>query len=66
MKKLLITCLGSFCLVALSSCGSPDYDDDDDDDGHVHVRQRTTVTEEVTRSNPYTGAVQTQTTQTVY
>ncbi|WP_133793623.1 hypothetical protein [Prosthecobacter fusiformis] len=65
MKKLLYSFLGTtVCALSLSSCDTVEHDDDDDDGGPV--RTHTTVTEETVRSSPYSGAVQTQTTQTVY
>ena len=66
MKKLLYTCIGSVCLLALASCESTDYDDDDED---RRVQTQTTVTEEVVRSSPYStpAVIQTQTrTERVY
>lgn len=59
MKKLVYSCIGSVCFLALASCESTDYDDDDED---RRVQTQTTVTEEVVRSTPYPGVIQTQTT----
>ncbi len=70
MKKLIFTCVGTACMVALSSCDTVDDDDDDDERRTVHVHTpapvlapTTRVTEETVRTSPY-GSVQTQTTTT--
>lgn len=60
MKTLAPLLFAGACLTLLSSCDTVEYEESD------VVRSRTTVTEETVRTDPYTGAVQTQTTRTTY
>lgn len=64
MKKILLTCLASLSVLALSNCESVDHDHDDDHDRdhrHHHGTTTTTVTEETTLSSPLSTTVETQT-----